>query len=282
MSGAVEKLLELAGAAPAAPDPDIELLRAAQADIRELAVLLASGDDDGDDDDDGQDGHSGHGTYKALVKRGMPAKRAAAMCARADKRVKASRLAASLEAMLGGTPGRDIGLVTLTAERPREPRQLDEEKIAAGVLMAELSVLTAAERKKPSAHTMRGPGDDYPIPDKVHLASAVARYKQGKFAGHKPEEVAAHIRARAKALGETVDLAGDLTLEEAAGALALARGAMGDGGVIMTHGPFTGTHSHSHFQGSVHQHPHQHFGDNSHEGGPQHRPGSKPGGRAGW
>jgi hypothetical protein len=56
----------------------------------------------------------------------------------------------------------------------------------------------------------------------------------------------------------------------------------GGGGIIMNHGPFRGTHAHGHFKSDVHEHPHQHFDDNRHDGGPQHRPGSQPGGRAGW
>ena len=51
---------------------------------------------------------------------------------------------------------------------------------------------------------------------------------------------------------------------------------IGDGGVAMHHGPFSGTHSHSHFQSASHDHPHQHFNDNRHDGGPAHRPGSQP------
>jgi hypothetical protein len=154
----------------------------------------------------------------------------------------------------------------------------DDDRVAATALL-ELSVLSAEDRRKPGAHTI-GDSEDFPIPDKAHLTAAVARYKQGKLAGHSKGEVAAHIRHHAKRLGEEVDLAGS-PLEEAADLCALAK-PVGDGGIIMNHGPFTGTHEHGHFQSAVHGHPHQHFGDNSHDGGPAHRNGSKPGGRAGW
>jgi hypothetical protein len=133
-----------------------------------------------------------------------------------------------------------------------------------------LSVLTAAERREPSAHTIPG-SEDYPIPDKVHLAAAVARYKQGKFAGHSAEEVARHIRSRAKALGEQVDL----TAPSAAGVvLALAKGGFNgpkypasNHMVPMEHGPFHGMHSHPHRVGEVHEHDHYHNGDSRHNCG---------------
>lgn len=156
------------------------------------------------------------------------------------------------------------------------------EQPAVAEVLAQLSTLTAADRKKPSAHTL-GDSDDYPIPDKAHLSAAVARYKQGKLAGHSKSEVAAHIRSRAKALGETVDLAGGSGLDEAAEAWALAAKPVGDGGIPMNHGPYNGTHEHTHFQSAAHGHPHQHANDNNHNGGPLHRPGSQPKyGRGDW
>jgi len=340
---ALDKVLALAGqpATPApADDPAGDLVLAARSALEELVALGADGDGDQDDD-----GHEGHSTYKALVKKGMDKGRASSMCAKADKRVKATRLAETALLVLSelADPGRDwveatagepsaVMLTSGSTEyadpgyrgRPRfrigtpaearlslaycqqdsrmegyTPEQAaqvrrrveqaargygialaaSEERIAAGTLL-ELSVLTAEERRKPSAHTL-GDSDDYPIPDEGHLKAAVARYKEGKLAGHSKSEVAAHIRSRARALGKTVDLAGPLSLEEAAELVVLAK-QVGDGGIIMNHGPFTGTHAHGHFQSGVHSHPHQHFGDNHHDGGPQHRPGSRPGGRPGW
>lgn len=215
---AVEKLLALTGHGPEAPDPDTELLRAAQRNARELETLVSLAWDDDDDDKGGGGGdHSGHSTYKALIKKKVDPKRAASMCARSDKNVKASQLARSLVLMLSGEPGQDL-VLTLTAG--------EHERRAA----AQHAVTQAEE------------------------AAALA----------------------AQLPGVTVSPAG---LEEVA---ELAAKAMGDGGIIMNHGPFTGEHAHGHFQSNVHTHPHKHFGDNRHDGGPQHRPGSQPGGRAGW
>ena len=102
----LEKILALTGSADAdAPDLDAELLLAAQVASRELVLLLSDPDDDGDDDssakgdtdhDGGGGEHTSHATYKAMVKRNIPPKRAAAMCAKSDKNVKASQLAESL------------------------------------------------------------------------------------------------------------------------------------------------------------------------------------------
>lgn len=339
---ALEKVLRLAGSDPATQlveDPAGDLVLAARTALAELRVCLASSDDD--EDGEGDNDHSSHGTFKALVKRGMDKGKAASMCAKADKRVKAARLAEAAEIALAGLAVPEHDWVEVTATTPglqlsgpayadpghrgrqrylvdTEPHTrlsaayvalagpgytqaqldqvqgkvraaahtygieltVDEEAIAVDTLLG-LSVLSTAERKKPSAHTI-GDSEDYPIPDKAHLTAAIARYKQGKYAGHKPAEIAAHIRSRAKALGVQVDLAAGSGLNEAADLVALAKKPMGDGGVIMNHGPFNGTHTHSHFQSQVHDHPHQHFGDNHHDGGPAHRPGSKPGGRAGY
>jgi hypothetical protein len=337
-------VLELAGqkaGTTLAEDPAGDLVLAARTAIAELRVCLASSDDDGDDDGKGGSDHSSHATFKALKKRGMDDAKASSLCAKADKKVKAARLAEAAEVALAGLAVPEHDWVEVTAgsadlrltgpaygdpgHRGRqrylvdtEPHArlsaayvalagpgytaaqldqvqgkvraaarsygialtVDEEDIVVSTLLG-LSVLSTAERKKPGAHTI-GDSEDYPIPDKAHLTAAIARYKQGKYAGHKPAEIAAHIRGRAKALGVTVDLASGTGLEEAADLVALAKKPMGDGGVVMNHGPFNGTHTHSHFQSNAHDHPHQHFGDNHHDGGPAHRPGSKPGGRAGW
>lgn len=211
----LDKVLAAAGAAPEAPDPDADLLLAVQLAARELAVLLASDDEDdgkGDDGDDGDGGHADHATYKALIKRKVPPDRASAMCARSDKKVKATALAQSLEVMLSGRPGVDIGLVTLTPASE-----------------------TAARRRKAAADVNSLPGS-------------------GSQSDSDGEKVAAAM-------------------------LELAKHDAGDGGVAMNHGPFTGTHTHSHWVSTTHAHPHQHAGDNRHDGGPLHRPGSKPGGR---
>ena len=257
----LDKVLTLAGAVSLAPDPDADLLLAAQLAARELAVLLAGDEADDDDDDSGGGDHASHGTYKALVKRGVPATRAAAMCARSDKKVKASQLAGSLAVLLSGRPGIDIGLVTLTPASE-----------------------TAAGRKKAAKSGHALPDGSFPIEDEKHLHSAavLAASGHGNVSAAK-----ALIRKRARELGVDVStLPGfgkdsDEDGEKAAASmLALAAKAAGDGGIAMNHGLFTGTHTHGHFQSSAHAHPHQHVNDNNHDGGPLHRPGSKP--QRGW
>lgn len=117
------------------------------------------------------------------------------------------------------------------------------------------AAMTTEARKKPSAHTIPG-STDFPIPDKHHLSLAVGRYHAGDLAGHSKEEVASHIRGRARALGETVDLA--TALVDTPVLLELARGAAAV--VPMTimasehHEPMHGTHAHAH----------THSGDSSH------------------
>lgn len=230
MSGAVEKLVELAGPRPPEIDQAGLMVLSARLALAEVRAYLADSEDDDGDDDKGGSDHSSHGTFKALTKRGMDPKRAAAMCAKADKRVKAAHQVDAALVALGGleapehpaaiAAAREFGLSVVS------PQAADDDELAAAALL-ELSVLTAEER----------------------------RQAQGA--------------------------AGGSGLEAAADVFALAK-PVGDGGIIMNHGPFTGEHEHGHFQSQVHGHPHKHFGDNSHEGGPAHRPGSKPGGRAGW
>lgn len=250
----LEKVLSLAGAVPEAPDLDAELLFAVQVACTELQALLASSADDesddkpgdgkkGDsDDDEGGGDHASHATYKAMVKRDIPPKRAAAMCAKSDKNVKASQLAQSIGVMLAGKPGKDIALVTLT---------------------------TAGEAVSAQA------GDERHL----HSAAVLAAAGRGDVAE-------ALIRRRARELGVDVrSLPGfggtDEDNEKAAAAMvSLAVKAAGDGGIPMNHGVFTGIHTHSHFQSSAHAHPHQHVNDSNHDGGPLHRPGSKP--QRGW
>jgi hypothetical protein len=264
----LEKILSMAGAAPEAPDLDAELLFAVQTAAGELRALLLAADDDdegdskksdgkSEDDSEGSGGeHASHATYKAMVKRNIPPKRAAAMCARSDKNVKAAALAGSLAVMLAGTPGRDIALVTLTPASE-----------------------TAEGRRKAAASGHALSDGSYPIEDKKHLHSAAVLAASGHGNASAAKSL---IRKRAKELGVDVkSLPGfggsDEDNEKAAASMvALAAKAAGDGGIPMNHGPFTGTHTHTHFQSGAHAHPHQHMGDSTHDGGPLHRPGSKP------
>jgi hypothetical protein len=213
---ALDKVLKLAGPPAPPEDPAGLLVLTAQQALDGVLAYLAGSDDD--EDSGGDSDHSSHSTFKALVKRGMDKKKAGGMCAKADNRVKASRLAARARSALGELAVPE-GVALSATELEAAPSVADDR--AAAAVLTELSQglgLPAAA----------GPG-----------------------------------------------------LEAIADVVALAK-PVGDGNIIMNHGPFTGTHQHTHFQSSTHAHPHQHFGDNTHEGGPQHRPGSKPGGRPGW
>lgn len=222
MSSALEKLIALSGpameAAPDVPDPAAEMVLAALALADELhAILLASDDDedddsgsqDSDDDEDEGQGDELAAMVKKLVAKGIPLARAKTMAQQAMKRVKAAGLAEGISVALSTLavpPG-----VTLAAVRSRmkaasqtwQPERIGLTPVQPDEQLIRLAVLTTAQRKKPSAHTIPG-SDDYPIPDKVHLTAAIARYKQGAFAGHSKEEVAAHIRSSARRLGEPV------------------------------------------------------------------------------
>lgn len=243
--------------------------------LKELRAYLA---DDGDNDDDEGDGdgggeHSSHGTYKALVKKNVPPRRAAAMCARSDKKVKAAALAESGFIALSGLF--DTGAV--------QPEPTAADRLAG---LAAPPGESASERRASAAKGQALADGTYPIPDKKHLHSAavLAASKHGNW-----QAAQSLIRKRARDLGVDVNTLpgfGSSDDEEkgekaAATMLTLARKDAGDGGIPMNHGPFTGTHTHSHFQSSAHAHPHQHVNDNSHDGGPLHRPGSKQQ-RSGW
>jgi hypothetical protein len=265
---ALDKVLRLAqpDAVPAAPDA-ADLVRMAAERLDRIALLLAKKtekDPDGDGDDDSNaKGDTDHDFWTKGGKKKKPKKKGKAGDSdddadeddygkEDDEEVAASRRLV-LEAM-----------VALS-------------QVEGGEFVS-LSVLTMDERRKPAAHTI-GDSTDYPIPDKVHLAAAVARYKQGKFAGHSQDEVRRHIMSRARALGEQVDLA--VAVPAATTVITLARGFNGPkfpgrepGMVPMDHGPHTGTHSHPHRVVNVHDHEHMHNGDSRHSCGEGTYPGS--------
>lgn len=143
---------------------------------------------------------------------------------------------------------RGIGDITLTADA--------DSPLA-------LAVLTTAERKKGSAHTIPG-STDFPIPDKGHLQAAIARYKQGALAGHSKDEVAAHIRSRAKALGVEVNLGAQVDALNVSGWSAILELSAATQGVPMNHPPMRGRHGHAHTVVMVHDHDHDHNGDSVH------------------
>lgn len=247
-ASALDKVLNFAQPATAEPDA-ADMVRAAAAGLEQIALLLAgSSKGDGKGDGDGPPWAKGKAAKKKMAK----------------KKAKSSD----------------------DDEDEDEDDDEDDDDVAAcrsliletmvllsqvqGGEMLSLSVLTMEERRKPSAHTIAG-STDYPIPDKVHLAAAVARYKQGKFAGHSQAQVKAHILKHARRLGEQVDLS---SMESATGTvLALAKGMKGpeypahNKMIPMEHGPFHGLHSHAHRVGEVHDHEHYHNGDSRHNCG---------------
>jgi len=261
-SSALDKVLRLAApsaATPAAPDA-ADLVRLAAASIDRLALVLAK---KSDPDNDGDNDASAAGdTDKDYAGKGA-------------KRKKPLKKKAK-----GKTPDDDED----EDDEDDEEGQGDDEMGYARELVLEamvalsqveggelvsLSVLTAAERRSPSAHTISG-STDYPIPDKAHLAAAVARFKQGKLAGHSEEEVKRHILSRARALGETVELASEVPA--ASVVLSLARG--GEALLHMDHGPHTGEHEHPHRVVNVHSHSHFHNNDSRHACGEGMYPGA--------
>lgn len=245
----LDKLLRLAQ--PAAPVLDAsELVRLASARLEQAAVLLAQ-DADGDDEDaddedeDDEENEGGEGSDNGFIakKKAMIAKKKGGGAAAKKKvTVKAAARSQLLEAM-----------IVLS-------------QLSGGEAIT-LSVLSAAERRKPSAHTIPG-STDFPIPDETHLTAAVREYHAGNLAGHSASEVAAHIRASAKRLGKSVDLTA-----EPAGLLVL-RLAKGSPMVAMDHEPLTGEHSHSHYTRTVHEHSHTHNNDNRHVCGTPVYPGA--------
>lgn len=261
---ALDRVLELAGqkaGTTLVEDPAGDLVLAARTAIAELRVCLAGSDDDGDDDEGGSD-HSSHSTFKALKKRGMDDGKASSLCAKADKKVKAARLAEAAEIALAGLAVPEHDWVEATAGS------------------ADLRLTGPAYGDPGHRGKQRYLVDTEPH---ARLSAAYVALAGPGYTEAQLEQVQGKVRAAARSFGValTVDDAA-VALAEAEALVELAKKAVGDGGVVMNHGPFNGTHSHSHFQSNVHDHPHQHFGDNHHDGGPAHRPGSKPGGRAGW
>jgi hypothetical protein len=256
-----------------------ELVRAARSGAAELLAYLADSgsDDEGDgpkgkgDDDEGGGDHSGHATFKALVRRGMDKGKAGAMCARSDKRVKAAALAEGVVIALAGLAGTE------------GPDWVEATACDTWAVAALASVGSAPYGDVPYADPGYLPDGKkrYPL-DEEHIRAALSYIGQKKNAGRYTSAqltaMKAKMAAAAKRFGISVsDGQSDADGERAAASmLELAARAMGDGGIPMNHGPFTGTHVHSHFMSGSHAHPHQHVGDSNHDGGPLHRPGSKP------
>jgi hypothetical protein len=268
---ALEKVLALSRPGAPAEDDGSELPLALAVALDELRLYLASSGsgDDGDDDSSGGDdsdedgqgsGHSDHATYKALVKKGVKPVLASKMCARADKKVKASALIESVYVML-------------SAEDDPVP---EPTYLARMVALAAPPGESAEERRKSASKGHALPDGSYPIPDKKHLHSAavLAASKHGNWQAAKRL-----IRKRARELGVELSslpgFGGDSENDKKVAASMVLELSKASAPVVpMHHPPFTGTHSHGHHLTAAHDHEHQHFNDNDHGGGPQHRPGS--------
>jgi|GEM_PF-1769894 len=265
----LDKLMRLS-AVSTADDEDCAgaLVLAAWGDLDELRMLLA--DDDEDEEEGGEGGeHASHPTFKALRRKEVPAARAARMCAQADKRVKAAALTTAAMIALEGLAAAPGDWVEATAS---------------GAVIA-LGGDAPGEGKKPYGDvTYADPGyregkKRYPIDTEAHVRAAWAYINKGKNAGFYSSSQLASIKSKIKAAARKLGIeisSDDGDGEKAAASMLALAARMSDGGVPMSHGPFTGTHTHSHFQSGAHDHPHQHVNDSSHDGGPLHRPGSQP------
>jgi hypothetical protein len=280
----LEKVLSLAHAGDGSPmtgDPAAELVAVALSGLAELSVYLASPDNDdddskgkkggkgGDDDSKGSGDHSGHPTFKRLKGKGMNDKMAAAMCAKADNRVKASELCDSIVVALSGLDAAGGDWVEATSFDP---------------LTAALSGKTA---DKPYGDvTYADPGYNgkkrYPIDTEAHVRAALSYIAQksnaAKYTADQLRAIKSKIRGAARKLG--IGTSDDSKSEKVAASyvddlVELARGQAANA-VPFHHGPMNGVHSHPHNQTMVHDHDHQHVNDNSHQGGPLHRAGSQP------
>jgi hypothetical protein len=257
---ALEKVLRLAQPAAVVPEAS-DFIREAAEDLDRLALLLAQQAEDDDEDDEQGDGDDDSSDEDDDEDDDAPPK--------GKKKPKAGRGGnvppwLKNKAGKGGPPSKGSG----KKQKIQASRQLVLEAMVAlsqvqGGEVVSLSVLTAAERKKPSAHTIPG-SDDYPIPDKAHLGAAKARYRQGKLAGHSDSEVRNHINRQAKRLGEPGLDDEDSEKVAASALLTLARGGGHGQEVAMDHAPFTGEHDHPHRVVNVHSHKHTHNGDSRH------------------
>lgn len=198
-----------------------------------LLRLASDPDNDGDDDSsesgdtDGDSGHQDHALFKAMKKKGMNDKMAAAMCAKKDKAVKATARAA------------DAGLV--------------------GAALVALSV-TQAERDEAHAAGNSLPDKSYPINNlkQLHSAATLAASHHGDW-----KAAQSLIRKRAKELGVDVNSLpgfGDSDGDEKVAATMVAL-SWADANAAENHGTFVGQHTHPV------QQMHTHNGDANHGSG---------------
>jgi hypothetical protein len=270
---ALEKFTALSrpAAAPSDEDPAAELVRAALSAAAELGVMLAKDDpdDDGDDDSSGKDGgpgdtdddagHVGHPMFKALKKKGVADAMAAKMCARADKRVKATALADAITVALSGLATASGDWVELTA--------FDQRGMVA----------LAAGGAKDGAKSPYGdvqyadPGyqEDgkkrYPVDTPEHTRAAWSYINQGKdadkYKGEHLNAIKGKIRSAAKKHG--IQIGEDSSDKVAATMVELAM-KQAEEMQMMHHGPMTGRHSHGHAHQVVVNEEHFHNNDSDH------------------
>jgi hypothetical protein len=189
---------------PQRPEEDVssEIVLAVEDALRAALVELASDpDNDGDDDSteegdkDNDNDHLDHATFKAMKKRGMPDKAAAAICAKADaKKVKASAsVAGALIALSGLAVNRTQGdWVERTAYDPN-------------------AIGLAADAQKPYGDVeYADPGyqEDgkhrYPL-DAKHIHAAISYFSKagnrGSYTAEQVKAMWAKIKAAASRLG---------------------------------------------------------------------------------
>jgi len=273
---ALEKVLAARSTSPkqeTAEDPAAELVLAASRAAGELAVMLA--DDDQDDDGEGGDdsdsddggGHASHATYKALVGKKVPPARAAAMCAKSDKKVKATALAEAVTVALAGLAQASGDWVEATSY-DRRAVALTGKKPYGSVSYAD------------PGHQADGKAR-FPTDTAEHVRTSLSYVSQDEHARKYSSEHLKSVRARlvSAARKHGIDIAEDVEDKVAASAvLQLARKPSGPP-QAMGHGTFSGTHSHGHFVQQAHEHEHSHNNDSMHD---RHSHGDSGQDSSGW
>lgn len=267
MSGGLDKILTLSqGSAPAPvrEDPAGQLVLAAASVLEDLFILLASDDDDGDDDSSGKDGgpgdtdddagHTGHATFKALKKKGVPDAQAAKMCAKADKRVKATAMVEAAQVALGGLACAQDDWVELTAFDTRAALAL------------------AGDAKSPYGDVpyadpgYQGDGKKrYPVDNEEHTRAAWSYINKVKnaasYTAQQLKSIKNKIKSAAKKHGIQISDGAGETVTATYVALAVRRA---EALQAMHHGPFTGRHAHGHMHSVVAGEDHFHNNDSDH------------------
>jgi hypothetical protein len=258
---ALDKVLALSesGSVPGQePDSAGELVTAAISAINELRVLLAA--PDSEDEGKGGDDHSGHSTYKKLVAKNVPPKRASTMCAAADKRVSAAALAEAAVIALSGLTAAGGDWVEATAF----------DRMA--VLLADGKSPAKPYGNVTYADTGKRGKARYPVDTPEHTRAAWSYINQKdnarKYSPDDLAEIKATIKRAMKKHGIGGGDDGDKVENSYVVELAARPGKKAGPPMPpqrMHHGPFTGAHAHGHSFADVHEHDHFHNNDNSHD-----------------